>query len=302
MLMGWPIHGARRLKAELAPVQTVGKPPQTIRRRPAGHLRIGLALLAIPFLVAVIPSVISTGNGVDMCLSDRLQPASWRHPCGTDDLGRDVFLRSAIGARWSLLSAVLVVALSAVIGVSAGSLSGFSAGIVDRSIQLVLDLVQSFPGILLALALVTLLGPGRKNLVVALIFTGWIGYARLSRSLTIGLRSSGYIEAQKAIGSTRWHIIVRHVIPNITGPIIVLMALHLPSVVLAEGTLSFLGMGAPPPQASWGSMIDEGRRHLLDQPSLILFPGFLLMMTLMGMSLAGEALSEGLDPRRDSKG
>jgi len=259
------------------------------------RLRWALTLLAVPVAAALFSGLIPASWYTTVRLDERLRHPSLEHPFGTDELGRDVFLRAAVGARRSLLVGLVVVLGSSALGLLAGGLAGYLGGPSDRLLTFFSDLIVAFPGILFALALVALAGPGLASVTVALIMTGWVGYARLARSLAMGLRSAGFIEAQRAIGSSAWRILSRHMFPPMSGALVVIMTLHLPAVVVAEGALSFLGMGAQPPDPSWGTLMDEARRHLVDGPFLALLPGLLLALTLLGTSLLGEWLSVRLD-------
>lgn len=265
-------------------------------------LRIGLFLLSMPVALAGASLLMSRDTYTLIDLSSRLDAPTLRHPLGTDDLGRDVLARSAVGARVSLTVGLAVAALCAAIGAVAGCVAGYLGGAFDRALAFATDLLLSFPGLLLAIALLALLGPGLRNLVAVLVVTGWTGYARLSRSLVMSLHEAGFLEAQRAIGSPIGRVLIRHLLPNIAGPLVAQTALGVPAVILAEGALGFLGLGAQPPEPTWGAMIAEGRRHVLDDPLLMVAPGLALFLTLLGLSLVGEVLSARFDLLRRSRG
>lgn len=231
---------------------------------------------------------------LDPHLVDRLSGPGWSHPCGTDELGRDVLARLAVGARVSLAFAVAVVLACALAGAVIGCTVGLSGRLMNAVFHAVADSVTAFPGFLLSLALVTVLGPGLPQMFLAFISTGWVGFARNARGHALTMRESTFIEALNAIGCSRGRQIFAHLLPNIGGPLLVQAALWLGPVIAAEGAMSFLGFGAPPPMPSWGAMISEGRRHLLDCPRLMIAPGLCLFLALLGAGLAADQLRHKL--------
>lgn len=264
--------------------------------KPPGFRR-GLLLLVLPVAMAVSAFFIPRGVVTGIDLASRLSPPTWQHPLGTDELGRDVLARVAFGARLSLIIGVVVVGIAGTAGTVAGGAVGYAGGTADRVFVYISDVLLSFPGLLLTLAIIALIGPGVRSLSTALILTGWIGYARYARSLTLSLRAREFIDAQRAIGSPLHRILLRHLLPHVVGPMAALAAMGVAWVVLAEGALSFLGLGVQPPTPSWGSMINDGRRHLLDAPALILVPGSALLLTLLGFTAIGEDLAARTDAR-----
>ena len=193
---------------------------------------------------------------------------------------------------------ISVVAGSLFLGTIVGSLAGYYGGLIDRFINvIVMNAFLSFPGILLAIAFVAFLGPGLWNLILALIIGGWVGYARLVRAQVLAAREREYVEAARALGASDFRILARHILPNIMQPVIVQAAIGMASAILAEGTMSFLGLGVPPPVPSWGAMLNDGRSHLFDSPHVILFPALTVMLAVLAFNFVGDAMRDFLDPR-----
>jgi peptide/nickel transport system permease protein len=231
-------------------------------------------------------------------LPTRLSPPSFAHWCGTDELGRDIFSRLIYGSRISMLVGSSVVALSLALGLIVGSIAGYYGGNIDRFFNVVvMNAFLSFPGILLAIAFVAFRGPGIFNLVLALSLGGWVGYARLVRGQVLAAREREFVEAARALGASDLRVIVRHILPNIIQPVIVQAAIGMAGAILAEATMSFLGLGVAPPTASWGAMLNDGRAHLFDAPHLVLFPALAVMLAVLSFNFIGDALRDFLDPR-----
>ena len=216
---------------------------------------------------------------------------------GYDDLGRPLWDRLVMGARSSLLVAAAVVSLSALLGVAVGVSSAYLGGLWDRCAMLVIDIVLAFPGILLAIALAGVLGPGLDNVVIALCSVGWVGYARLARGQVLTLKHRDHVLAARALGAGQWRIMTRHLLPLIAAPLIVEASFSIAAVVLAEAGLSFLGLGIQPPAASWGSMIRDGTRYMLVAPHMVLVPGLALLLVVLAVNLLGDRLRDRLDVR-----
>jgi peptide/nickel transport system permease protein len=228
----------------------------------------------------------------------RLMPPSAAHWFGTDELGRDILSRIIYGARISMLvgSSVVVAALG--LGLIIGSIAGYYGGGIDRFVNVILmNAFLSFPGILIAIAFVAFRGPGIFNLIVALSLGGWVGYARLVRAQVLAAREREFVEAARALGASDMRIVVRHILPNIIQPIIVQAAIGMAGAILAEATMSFLGLGVPPPTASWGAMLNDSRAHLFDAPHLVAFPALAVMFAVLSFNFIGDALRDFLDPR-----
>lgn len=258
----------------------------------------GAVLIIILICCALFSPLIARQDPAYLDLPTRLSPPSRAHWFGTDELGRDIFARVVYGARISMLVGVSVVAGSLLLGIIFGSIAGYYGGRIDRFFNIiVMNAFLSFPGILLAIAFVAFLGPGLINLILALVIGGWVGYARLVRAQVLAVREREFVEAARALGANDWRIVVRHILPNIIQPVIVQAAIGMAGAVLAEGTMSFLGLGVPPPTASWGSMLNDGRGHLFDAPHVALFPAAAVMIAVLSFNFIGDALRDYLDPR-----
>jgi len=269
---------------------------QSARTKPLAA--IGGVLVLIFVVFAVFAPYIAPQDPAQIDLPHRLSPPSLLHWCGTDELGRDISSRLIYGARISMLVGTCVVVGSLFLGLIVGSIAGYYGGRLDRFVNVVvMNAFLSFPGILLAIAFVAFRGPGIFNLVLALSLGGWVGYGRLVRAQVLATREREYVEAARALGASDWRVIVRHILPNIVQPIIVQAAIGMAGAILAEATMSFLGLGVPPPTASWGSMLNDGRAHLFDAPHLVLFPAAAVMLAVLSLNFIGDALRDYLDPR-----
>jgi len=259
---------------------------------------LGAVLLAVIVVTAIFAPVIAPANPAVIDLSHRLAPPSATHCLGADELGRDILSRILYGARLSLIVAVSVVGCSLLLGVVLGGIAGYYGGVLDTMLNVfVMNAFLALPGILLAIAFVAFLGPGLINLILALSVGGWVGYARLVRGQVLAVKEKEFVEAARALGASDLRIFVRHILPNIIQPLIVQSAIGMAGAVLAEATLSFLGLGVPPPAASWGSMLDGGRSHLFDAPHLVIFPALAVMLCVLSFNFLGDALRDYLDPR-----
>jgi peptide/nickel transport system permease protein len=269
---------------------------RTLRHQPLAVA--GLLLLAIFVAVALLAPVLAPYDPAAIDLYHRLASPSAAHWFGTDELGRDIFSRILYGARISLAVAVSVVSISLAAGLVLGGVSGFYGRISDTIINIyVMNAFLALPGILLAIAFVAFLGPGLLNLILALSIGGWVGYARLVRAQVLAVKSKEYVEAARALGASDLRIFVRHILPNILQPIIVQAAIGMAGAVLAEATLSFLGLGIPPPAPSWGGMLNDARSHLFDSPHMVVFPAIAVMLCVLSFNFIGDALRDYLDPR-----
>lgn len=272
----------------------------SLSRRIISHPLAALgALLVVLFAVCALFSPwIAPANPASIDLLHRLAPPNTVHWFGTDELGRDILSRIIFGARLSLTVAVSVVACSLSLGVILGGIAGYYGGAVDTALNLfAMNAFMALPGILLAIAFVAFLGPGLINLILALSIGGWVGYARLVRGQVLAVREREFVEAARALGASDLRIFVRHILPNIVQPLIVQSAIGMAGAVLAEATLSFLGLGVPPPSASWGSMLNDARSHLFDAPHLVVFPAIAVMLCVLSFNFLGDALRDYLDPR-----
>lgn len=245
--------------------------------------------LAAPVLAPYDPSAQDT--------SRRLEGPSGEHLLGLDDLGRDVLSRVLYGARVSLRVGFSVVLLCSIFGVAMGAIAGYFGGKIDTLIMRICDILLAFPGILLAIALVAVLGPSLTNVILALSVIGWVGYARLVRGQVLKVREMEYVTAAKALGARSFRVISRHVLPNVLNPVIVMATLGLAGAILSEAALSFLGLGVQPPTPSWGSMLTAGRRYLGMANHLAIYPGVAIMLAVMGLNFLGDGLIDALDPK-----
>ena len=270
--------------------------PRVARHNPLAT--IGAILVVLFVLCAIFAPWLAPQDPAHIDLPNRLDPPSISQWCGTDELGRDICSRLIYGARISMLVGSCVVLASLSLGLIIGSIAGYYGGRIDRFINVVLmNAFLSFPGILLAIAFVAFRGPGIFNLVIALSLGGWVGYARLVRAQVLAAREKEFVEAARALGASDLRVIVSHILPNIIQPVIVQAAIGMAAAILAEATMSFLGLGVPPPAASWGSMLNDARAHLFDSPHLVLFPAVAVMLAVLSFNFIGDALRDLLDPR-----
>jgi peptide/nickel transport system permease protein len=270
--------------------------PRIARHNPLAA--IGVVLVVIFVLCAIFAPWLAPQDPAHIDLPNRLEPPGVSQWCGTDELGRDICSRLTYGARISMLVGSCVVLASLSLGLIIGSVAGYYGGRIDRFINVVLmNAFLSFPGILLAIAFVAFRGPGIFNLVIALSLGGWVGYARLVRAQVLAAREKEFVEAARALGASDLRVIVSHILPNIIQPVIVQAAIGMAAAILAEATMSFLGLGVPPPAASWGSMLNDARAHLFDSPHLVLFPAAAVMLAVLSFNFIGDALRDLLDPR-----
>jgi peptide/nickel transport system permease protein len=289
-------RGYKILLISTAPIFIRNQVASAARRSPLAAAGVALVLLFVTF--ALFAPWIAPQDPAAIDLPSRLSLPSHAHWFGTDELGRDILSRVIYGARISMLVGSSVVLTSLLLGLVIGSIAGYYGGALDRLINVVLmNAFLSFPGILLAIAFVAFRGPGIFNLVLALSLGGWVGYARLVRGQVLAAREREFVEAARALGASDLRIIVRHILPNILQPVIVQAAIGMAGAILAEATMSFLGLGVPPPTASWGTMLNDGRAHLFDAPHLVLFPALAVMLAVLSFNFIGDALRDYLDPR-----
>jgi peptide/nickel transport system permease protein len=252
---------------------------------------IVIAALLAPWIVPFDPAVQE--------LALRLEGPSRAHWFGLDELGRDILSRVLMGARVSLFVGLVVVGVSSTVGLAVGSIAGYYGGRLDQAISRVMDVLLAFPGLLLAIALVAVLGPSLTNVVLALTAIGWVGYARLVRGQVLRAREYEYVTAARALGAGTWRALARHVLPTALPAVTVQATLGMAGAILSEAALSFLGLGVQPPTPSWGTMINGGRAHLLDAPHLTVCPGIFLAVVVLGFNFLGDGLRDRLDPRTE---
>ena len=264
--------------------------------------RIGFAIVLVLILAALFAPWIGHANPSAQNLATRLQPPSMQHWMGTDELGRDIFSRILFGARISLLVSICVVLGCGTTGLTLGLLAGYTGGAFDRVVnRLFINAFLSFPGVLLAIAFAAFFGPGIGKVILALIITGWAGYARLARAQVLKVKESEYILAARSLGASPLRIMLRHLLPNILQPVLIQATIGMAGAILAEATLSFLGLGVLAPIPSWGAMLNDARSHLFDAPHMVVFPALAVMLAVLAFNLLGDAWRDWLDPRTRSQ-
>jgi len=254
-------------------------------------------VLGVIALAAAAPWIFTRASPDQIDILARLAPPSRLHVLGTDNIGRDLLARLVWGARISLLVALVSVGGAASIGVTLGLLAGYLGGWVESVVMRIVDVFLSFPAILLALALVVVLGAGVTSVITALTLVFWTQYARVIRASALAEKQKVYVEAATAVGANSGRIVIRHILPNILSPVIILATLGMGTAVVAESTLSFLGMGVQPPAPSWGWTLAFGTRYLRDAPHIATFSGLAIMLTVLGFNLLGDGVRDMLDPR-----
>jgi peptide/nickel transport system permease protein len=260
-------------------------------------LKAGAAIVATGLLAAVVGPWLVPFSAASQELASRLAAPSAAHPLGLDELGRDVLARILGGARISFVVGLVVVGVSAVVGTAVGAVAGYFGGLVDDAISRVIDTLLAFPGLLLAIAIVAVLGPSLANVVLALTLIGWVGYARLARGQALRAREFEYVQAARAMGAGTGRILWHHIVPAVAPAIVVQAALGMAGAIVGESSLSFLGLGVQPPTPSWGTMLNGGRAHLLDAPHLTIFPGLAIAALVLGFNFLGDGLRDATDPR-----
>jgi peptide/nickel transport system permease protein len=266
------------------------------RTSPLGRWGFAIALLLV--LAALLAPWLAPQPPSAQRLEQRLLPPTWPHLFGTDELGRDILARTLYGARISLLVGFSVVLGAGFAGLAVGSVAGYIGGWFDRVVNvLLINAFLSFPGILLAIAFAAFLGPGLDKVILALVVTGWAGYARLARAQVLKLKELEFVLAARSLGASHTRILVRHLLPNTLPPVLIQATIGLASAILAESTLSFLGLGVLAPAPSWGAMLNDARNHIFDAPHMVVFPALAILLAVLAFNLLGDALRDWLDPR-----
>src|SRR5580698_7203753 len=290
------------------------------KTRPRGHLRAvlhellqelgdflrrsvpgrwGFALTVILVIVALAAPLLAPYDPVAQNLPARLLSPTTAHWMGTDELGRDILSRIIFGTRVSMLVSVCVVFGAGIIGLAIGAVAGYFGGWFDRFVNIILvNAFLSFPGILLAIAFAAFLGPGLDKVVFALVITGWAGYARLARAQVLKVKEMDYVTAARSLGASNARILLRHVLPNAIQPVLIQATIGMAGAILAESTLSFLGLGVIAPAPSWGAMLSDASSYLFSAPHMVIFPALAIMTAVLAFNLLGDALRDWLDPRR----
>jgi peptide/nickel transport system permease protein len=264
--------------------------------------RVGLALAALLIISALLAPWIAPTDPAAQNLAARLQPPSTAHWMGTDELGRDILSRVLYGARISLFVAICVVLGTSCVGLLVGMIAAYRGGWLDRVVNLLfVNAFLSFPGVLLAIAFAAFFGPGIGKVILALIITGWAGYARLARAQVLKVKELEFVLGARSLGASPTRILARHVLPNILQPVLIQATIGLAGAILAEATLSFLGLGVLAPLPSWGSMLNDARSHLFDAPHMVVFPALAVMLAVLAFNLLGDAWRDWLDPRTRSQ-
>lgn len=263
---------------------------------------IGIAIASIVILMAVFAPFIATHDVTIQDLANRFASPSAANWFGTDSLGRDVFSRVVFGARISLEVGITVVVVSGILGILIGAIAGFYGGWIDKILSgYLFNVFLAFPGLLLAIALVAFLGAGLGKLILALCIIGWVGYARVMRGQVLKVREYDFVQAAKALGASNMRILFTHILPNSIQPLIVQASLGMAGSVLSEASLSFLGLGIPPPAPSWGTMIEEARNYFAVYPHTLFFPGLAIALTVLAFNFIGDGLREYLDPKQRTR-
>ncbi len=258
---------------------------------------IGLCIICAMTLMALLAPWVAPYSPNKQFSGQYLKPPSTQHWLGTDNLGRDLLSRLIYGSRPSIGTSALAAALIVSIGISLGAWAGYAGGLVDATIMRLVDVFLALPSLLLALAIVGILGPSLANVIIGAVSIWWAGYARLVRAQVLEIRERPFVQAASALGAGQWHILARHIVPNLIGPVIVLASLEIGTLILIIAGLNFLGLGVQPPTAEWGAMLNQGRTYFQRAPQLMLYPGAMISLTVLGFNLLGDGLRDVLDPR-----
>ncbi len=258
---------------------------------------IGMVILGIFLFCAIFAPWVAPYDPLEQNLVRRREPPSREHLLGLDEVGRDILSRIIFGARVSLQVGVASVSMAIIVGALLGAISGFLGGWVDNVIMRLMDIMLAFPSLLLAIAIVAILGPGLLNMLYAIAFVSIPTYARIVRASVLANKEQEYVTAARAIGCSSFHILFKHIMPNSLTPLIVQGTLGIATAILDAAGLSFLGLGAQPPTPEWGAMLGQGRGSVFTAPHIVLFPGLAIMLTVLGFNLLGDGLRDALDPR-----
>lgn len=277
-------------------------PPSTLRtvirrflHEPLGLL--GLALVALLLITGIFADLIVPFEPNRMNIPDRMQGFSLTHLAGTDQMGRDIFSRIIKGSQIALIVGVSSIAISLVLGLTLGMLAGYGPRWLDNALLLLFDTIYSFPTVMLALTVVTLLGASLTTIMLVVVVATTPVYARLVRTQTLSLKSSEFILAERSLGAGPLRVMLRHLLPNVVGPLLIIASMDIPSVITLEAGLSFLGLGVPPPAASWGRTLNEGYNLIREAPWIVVAAGIPLILTTLGFTFLGECLRDMLDPK-----
>lgn len=258
---------------------------------------VGLAIVLLFGMAAIAAPALAPHDPAAQDAARRMEGPSLEHPLGTDQLGRDTFSRILFGARWSLGAATAATLVVMVIGLAMGALAGYAGGFVDTLLMRIVDVFLALPTLVLALAIVGTLGPGLGNVMIALVSVTWVTYARVVRGLVLAVREREFVQAAFAMGASDREVMIRHILPNVLPPVVVLATLETGKLVLALAALGFFGLGVQPPTPEWGTMLNQGRPFVLGEPQLMLYPGAAITLAALGFNLMGDGLRDLLDPR-----
>jgi peptide/nickel transport system permease protein len=257
----------------------------------------GIAILLVLVVLAIFAPILSKYPYIKINPAQAFQGPSWEHPFGTDELGRDILSRIMYGGRYSLSVGVFSMVFSVFFGMLLGSIAGYFGGLLDNIIMRIMDILQSFPQLLLAIVIAAVLGPGLDKSIIALGVSGIPVFSRLIRASILSIRGMEYVEAATSINCSHSRIIIRHIIPNALSPIIVQASLSIAACILSAASLSYIGLGVQPPTPEWGAMLAAGRNYIRDYPYLVMIPGIFIMITVLSLNMVGDALRDALDPK-----
>ena len=284
-----------RTSARQSRLHGVSATLQQLIHRPAGL--IGLIIVVGLIILAVVPGIFAPYEPDAQTISDRLQGPSMDHLLGTDRLGRDTLSRLIYGVGIALSVALPAVLSALVIGLLLGIVAAWRGGLIDAVLVIVMDVLQAFPAVILALALLALLGPSLRNVIIVISIAFIPNYARVSRALVFSAKANQWVEAERALGASTLRIVFTHILPNILPPLLILMAMDIPSAIVIEAGLSFLGLGVQPPTPSWGAILSDGFQNIMQSPWGVVFASIILMITTLGFTMLGETLRDIVDPR-----
>lgn len=257
----------------------------------------GFIVIIIFIILSLFPFFFTSYTYYEQDLTRKFSSPGRDNIFGCDELGRDIFTRIIYGGRVSLSIGIIVVSMSAFIGIIIGLISGFFGGITDQIIMRIIDIFLAFPGILLAIGIAAILKQNMLNLIIALTVLGWVGFARITRANVLVIKEMDYIFAVRSLGANRFRIVIRHIFPNVISPLIVHFTLSIAGIIIAESSLSFLGLGISPPYPSWGGMLSNALLYIREAPHMVTFPGVFIMLTVLSLNFIGDSIRDILDPR-----
>lgn len=263
---------------------------------------LGLIIILFLIFVAIFAPFLASHHPYEQNLEKALLAPCLEYPFGTDDLGRCIFSRIIFGTRTSLQIGIIVTSITACIGIIMGLIAGYYGGLADEIIMRLVDIFLAFPGLVLALTIAGLMGPGLFNVMFALSLVGWMGYTRVVRGSVLAVKEKEFVETAKSLGANNLYILIHHILPNVIAPVIVMATLGIGHTILAAAGLSFLGLGAQPPIPVWGAMLNNGKAFMRTAPHLTIFPGLAIMITVLAFNFLGDGLRDLLDPRLKEKG